>query len=120
MNEHSIADSAQEKFASAVKNYEPKMAAKLQKLVRFKEGISELRRKGASYDVIADILSNLGVKVSRFTVTRFCREVLKVSPPRSKSQSTIRRTLEQPACNDSQVERAAKADPSRTTRRAKE
>ena len=91
MNEHSTADLAQDKFTSAVRNYEPRMAGKLSKLLPFKEGIAELRRKRASYETIAVILRNIDVAVSRFTVARFCREILELPPPRRKrSKMSVR------------------------------
>ncbi len=46
---------AQIKFASAVRNYVPKVAGKLPLLMPFKEGIAELRRKHASYEATASI-----------------------------------------------------------------
>ena len=71
---------AQNQFVTAVRNFTPKPSAKFQKLLPFKDGIVELRRKGASYAIIADILRNINVAVSLDTVTRFCREVLKLMP----------------------------------------
>lgn len=119
MNEQFTGDSVQEKFTSAVKNFEPKLANKLQRLVPFKDGIAELRSKRASYEMITGILSNLGVKVSRFTVTRFCCEVLKESSSRSKSRRKPRRSKEQITCNDPQATLPYKADPPLTTRSEK-
>ena len=95
MNEPSVADLTQDKFASAVRNYVPSTAGKLPKLLPFKEGIAELRRKRASYKTIVDILCNIGVVVSRFTVARFCREVLELTPKRSRSRKASRRAEEQ-------------------------
>ena len=55
MKNHSVADQAQIKFASAVRNYVPKVAGKLPLLMPSKEGIAELRRKHASYEATACI-----------------------------------------------------------------
>lgn len=55
MKKRSVADPAQITFASAVRNYVPKVAGKLPLLMPFKEGIAELRRKRASYETIASI-----------------------------------------------------------------
>ena len=57
MKKRSVADPAQIKFASAVRNYAPKVAGKLPLLMPFKEGIAELRRKHASYKSIANAVS---------------------------------------------------------------
>jgi hypothetical protein len=82
MNDDSTADVARKKFARAVKNYAPKMPRKLQKLLPYKVGIAELRRKGASYETIVHILHDVNIAVSRDTLTRFCCEVLELTPPR--------------------------------------
>ena len=55
MKKRSVADPAQIKFASAVRNYVPKVAGKLPLLMPSKEGIAELRRKHASYETIVSI-----------------------------------------------------------------
>ena len=89
------AELAQNQFATAVRNFTPKLSAKFQKLLPFKDGIAELRRKGASYETITDILRNINVAVSHDTVARFCREVLDVTPRtrRPRKASVVRRNL---------------------------
>lgn len=67
-------------FDTAVRNFTPSLPRKFQMLLPFKDGIAELRRKGASYETIADILREINVTVSFDTVTRFCREVLELAP----------------------------------------
>jgi hypothetical protein len=57
MKKRSVADPSQIKFASAVRNHAPKVAGKLPLLMPFKEGIAELRRKHASYKIIANAVS---------------------------------------------------------------
>ena len=72
MNDTPItAELAQNQFATAVRNFTPKPPAKFQKLLLLKDGIAELRRKGASYAIIANILRNISVAVSHDTVARF-------------------------------------------------
>jgi hypothetical protein len=69
MNDASgAAELAQNQFATAVRNFTPKLSAKFQKLLPFKDGIAELRRKGASYETITDILRNINVAVSHDTL----------------------------------------------------
>ena len=94
MNDNRIdTELAQNQFATAVRNFTPKPSAKFQKLLLFKEGIVELRHKGASYETITDILRNINVAVSHDTVARFCREVLKLTPrtrrPRKASAKAL-------------------------------
>ena len=80
MNHAAVTQVARSDFATAVRNFTPSTPAKFQTLLPFKEGIAELRRKGASYETIADILRNLNVAVSHDTVTRFCHKVLGFAP----------------------------------------
>ena len=76
MNEPSKLDQTNQRFAEAVRDYAPTVSRKRQKLVPLKLGIAELRRKGASYQTITDILRAADVPVSRTTVVRFCQDVL--------------------------------------------
>ena len=95
MNDATVADLAQNQFATAVRNFTPKLSAKFQKLLPFKDGIAELRRKGASYETIADILRNTNVVVSHDTVTRFCHEVLGLTPAQRRRRKTSARRATQ-------------------------
>lgn len=83
MNDASASDPAKGKLAIAVRDFAPKMSHKYQRLLALREGIGELRRKGASYRTIVDILHTIDVPVSHSTLARFCRDVL-VSPPARK------------------------------------
>jgi len=97
MNDAAAADSATSQFAAAVRSFTPKASAKFQKLLPFKDGIAELRRKGASYETIADILRNTNVAVSHDTVARFCHEVLGLTPAqRRRRKTSVRRATQKP------------------------
>jgi len=80
MNHAAVTPVARNDFATAVRDFTPALPAKFRMLMPFKEGIAELRRKGASYETIADILRNIHVTVSHDTVARFCQKMLGVSP----------------------------------------
>src|SRR5664279_6357649 len=95
MNDATVAELAQNQFATAVRNFTPKLSAKFQKLLPFKDGIAELRRKGASYETIADILRNTNVVVSHDTVTRFCHEALGLTPAQRRRRKTSARRATQ-------------------------
>jgi len=58
MNDAPVAELVQNAFVTAVRNFTPKTSAKFQKLLPFKDGIAELRRRGASYETIADFLKS--------------------------------------------------------------
>jgi hypothetical protein len=117
MNDNRIdTELAQNQFATAVRNFTPKPSAKFQKLLPFKNGITELRRKGASYETIADILRNINVVVSHDTVTRFCREVLELTPRSSRPRKASARTMQQHSSSNPKAHRIRKADSSRATK----
>jgi hypothetical protein len=97
MNDVTVAELAQNQFATTVRNFTPKSSPKFQKLLPFKDGIAELRRKGASYETIADILRNTNVTVSHDTVARFCRELLDLTPAqRRRRKTSARRATQKP------------------------
>jgi transposase len=97
MNDATFAELVQNQFATAVRDFTPKSSSKFQTLLPFKDGIAELRRKGASYETIADILRNTNVVVSHDTVTRFCHEVLGLTPAqRRRRKRSSRRATQKP------------------------
>src|SRR5260370_25440266 len=62
-------------FEQAVRNY--KRASKLVRiLLKYKNGITELRRKHASFDIIRELLEAEGVTVSARTGARLCHQVI--------------------------------------------
>ena len=101
MNHAAVTDVARSDFATAVRNFTPTSPAKFQMLLPFKEGIAELRSKGASYETIADILRNINVAVSHDTVTRFCHKVLGVSPAQRRKRKRSAKAIAQRPCRRS-------------------
>jgi hypothetical protein len=106
------AELAQNQFATAVRNFTPKLSAKFQKLLPFKDGIAELRRKGASYETITDILRNINVAVSHDTVARFCREVLDVTPRTRHPRKASAKALQHDSTGNPKANLVRKADSS--------
>jgi hypothetical protein len=106
MNDAPVAELMQNRFATAVRNFTPKLSAKFQKLLPFKDGITELRRKGASYETITDVLRNINVVVSHDTVTRFCDEVLRLTPAQRRRRKVPVRVLAQRPGEKSRKENA--------------
>src|SRR2546428_7326332 len=96
MNEPPTSDQTNHRFAEAVRDYVPTVPRKWQKLLTLKPGIAELRRKGASYQTVTDILRVADVPVSRTTVARFCRNILKPSHPRKLCRPASRKPPPQP------------------------
>jgi hypothetical protein len=113
MNDNRIdAEQVQNQFATAVRNFTPKPSAKFEKLLPFKDGIVELRRKGASYAIIADLLRSTNVAVSHDTVARFCREVLKLTPRTRRPRNASAKTLQHDPMGNPKANLVRKADSS--------
>ena len=96
MNEPSASDQTNLRFVEAVRAYAPTVSRKWQKLLGLKPGIAELRRNGASYQAITEILRAADVPVSRMTVARFCQAVLRPSQPLKQRRPASRNSLSQP------------------------
>ena len=63
MNGPSTSDQVNHRFAGAVQAYVPTVPRKWQMLLTLKPGIAELRRRGASYQAIMEILRAADVPV---------------------------------------------------------
>src|ERR1017187_7250199 len=96
MNEPSASDQTNHRFVEAVRAHAPIVPRKWQKLLTLKPGIAELRRRGASYQAITEILRAADVPVSRTTVARFCRDVLRPSRPGKQPRTASRNSPSQP------------------------
>ncbi|MDQ3621315.1 MAG: hypothetical protein M3463_02345 [Verrucomicrobiota bacterium] len=73
---------SQSRVAKAAANYMPACPPKYEALMPFAESIATLRRKGASYRTITEILHTVRVSVSLDTVARYCREKVEQRQPR--------------------------------------
>ena len=59
-----------------VTEFTPKRPPKFQELMAAKELITELRRKGASYESIAEVLAQHCLPISKSAIAMFCHQVL--------------------------------------------
>jgi hypothetical protein len=59
-----------------VTEFRPKRPPKFQELLAAKELITELRRKGASYESIAEVLAQHCLPISKSAIAMFCHQVL--------------------------------------------
>jgi hypothetical protein len=64
------------RFAESVRAFTPVCKARYAKLLPFRDGIAQLREKGASYDLIREMLTAAGVTVAVDTIGNFVREVI--------------------------------------------
>ncbi len=95
-NGHELQES-QARVAEAAANYIPTCPPKYEALMPFAESITTLRRKGASYRTITDILHTVRVSVSLDTVARFCREKVEQRQPRKFKRRSFARPTAAPA-----------------------
>ena len=64
-----------QRFNDAVRAFTPPSPTRHAKLMPLKDGIVELRQKGASLRMIRELLATVGVAVSTDTIARFLAEV---------------------------------------------
>jgi hypothetical protein len=64
-----------QRFRDAVRAFTPPLPARHAKLMPMKDGIIELRQKGASLRLIRDLLATVNVAVGTDTIARFLAEV---------------------------------------------
>jgi hypothetical protein len=80
-----------QRFNDAVRAFTPPPPTRHAKLMPMKDGIVELRQKGASLRLIRDLLATVDVAVGTDTIARFLAEVTG-EPERSARRPTRRRT----------------------------
>ena len=64
-----------ERFNAAVRTFELPLPRRQAKLMPYKDGIIELRQKGASLDLVRELLATIGVAVGKATIARFLEDV---------------------------------------------
>src|ERR1700674_3910581 len=80
-----------QRFNDAVRTFTPPSPTRHAKLMPLKEGIVELRQKGASLRLIRELLATVGVAVGTDTIARFLAEVNGEQPPHRSSKRSRRR-----------------------------
>ena len=76
MSDAAAADERTKRFAEAVRNFAGVPPKRFAALLPLREGIAELRQKGASFGMIRELLAMAGIEVAADTVRRFYREVI--------------------------------------------
>ena len=76
MSDEAAADERTNRFAEAVRNFAGVPPKRFAALLSHREGIAELRQKGASFGMIRELLAMAGIEVAADTVRRFYREVI--------------------------------------------
>jgi hypothetical protein len=80
-----------QRFRDAVRAFTPPPPIRYAKLMPLKDGIIELREKGASLRLIRELLATVDVAVGTDTIARFLAEVNGEQPPRSSTKRSRRR-----------------------------
>src|ERR1700737_5069226 len=86
-----------QRFNDAVPTFTPPSPARHAKLMPLKEGIVELRQKGASLRLIRELLATVDVAVGTDTIARFLADVNGEQPPHRSSKRSRRRRAVVPA-----------------------
>jgi hypothetical protein len=86
-----------QRFHDAVRAFTPPPPMRYAKLMPLKDGIIELRQKGASLRLIRELLATVGVAVGTDTIARFLAEVNGEQPPQRSSKRFRRRRAAVPA-----------------------
>src|SRR6516164_9691240 len=79
-----------QRFRDAVRAFTPPSPARHTKLMPMKDGIIELRQKGASLRLIRELLATVGVAVGTDTIARFLAEVNGEQPLQRTSKRPTR------------------------------
>ena len=80
-----------QRFNDAVRAFTPPSPTRHAKLMPLKEGIVELRQKGASLRLIRELLATVDVAVGTDTIARFLADVNGEPPPPRPARRTARR-----------------------------
>jgi hypothetical protein len=85
------AEQRKERFAEAVRSFAGVPPKRFAALLPLREGIAELRLKGASFGMIRELLAIAGIEVATDTVRRFYREVIEEPRPAAKTSRKLQR-----------------------------
>ena len=103
MSDAAAAEARNQRFAEAVRNFAGVPPKRFASLLPLREGVAELRLKGASFGLIRELLAMAGIEVATDTVRRFYREV--IEEPRTATKSSPKRqrqaALQPPSLPDS-------------------
>ena len=96
MSDAATAEQQSQRFAEAVRNFAGVQPKRFAALLPHRDGIAELRQKGASFGMIRELLAMAGIEVAADTVRRFYREVIeeprtgaKRSPKRERTAAAL-------------------------------
>lgn len=106
-----------QRFNDAVRAFTPPSPTRHAKLMPLKEGIVELRQKGASLRLIRELLATVDVSVGTDTIARFLAEVNGETPPARLTKRSSRRRAAIASLNGGPTAAARSGDDSPPTAR---
>lgn len=94
-----------QRFNDAVRKFTPPSPTRHAKLMPLKDGIVELRQKGASLRMIRELLATVGVAVGTDTIARFLAEVNGEQAPRRSSsrRAVVRNSHRRRTANTAEI-----------------
>src|SRR5438270_3469825 len=92
-----------QRFNEAARTFTPPQSTRHAKLMPLKDGIVELRQKGASLRLIRELLATVDVAVGTDTIARFLAEVNGETAPRQKPRRSGRRRTPVASANGAQT-----------------
>jgi hypothetical protein len=103
-----------QRFRDAVRAFTPPPPTRYAKLMPLKDGIIELREKGASLRLIRELLATVDVAVGTDTIARFLAEVNGEQPPHRSSKRSRRRRASVPVTATASPSISTPAPPAQT------
>ena len=102
MSGATTAEERTQRFAEAVRNFAGVPPKRFAALLPHRDGIAELRQKGASFGMIREILAMAGIEVAADTVRRFYRDAIEEprtggKRPAKRERSSVPEPLDLPA-----------------------
>ena len=88
MNKLIIPENALTRFRNAAANFSRDMKSRASRLLTLKDDIASLRKKGASFRTISELLTQNGITASDTCVMRFCHRELGEKPVRNAKRKS--------------------------------
>lgn len=99
MNPLTIPEDALKRFREAATNFTRDISPRASRLLAVKDDIASLRKKGASFRTIGELLTQNGIAASDTCVMRFCQRELGEKPVRNPKCKSIATSKPTPAAN---------------------
>jgi len=103
MNPLTIPDAALMRFRDAATKFTRDASPRASRLLAVKDDIAALRKKGASFRTIGELLTQNGIAASDTCVMRFCQRELAEKPARSAKRKSSAAPKSTPIANGNAV-----------------